>query len=105
MGVIETRIDTIERRIDFVECRMDEMYEIFNNRMDCMYETLVLLEEEMTTEFPALFEIYSLNYETQRENENRLKNLSETTGKHSIQISKLEETVKNHERTLKELIS
>ena len=59
----------------------------------------------MTTELPALFEIYSLNYETQKGNEKKITSLEKTTGKHSIQIANLEETINYHTNQLKELIS
>ena len=116
MDLMEDRMNSIESRMDSIENKIDEMNQLFNtrideinidlnDRMDSMNKTLVLIEEKITTDFPALFEIYSLNYEMQKDNEKRLKTLSKTTGKHSIQISNLEETIKNHENKLKKLIS
>ena len=91
------RINSIEEKVDAIE----ETIKVIPD----MNRTLLLLEHKMTTELPALYEIYSLNYETQKENEKKLTSLEKTTGKHSIQIANLEETAINHTNQLKELIS
>ena len=101
------RINTIEETIKIIP----EMNERINSIEETikiipdMNRTLLLLEHKMTTELPALFEIYSLNYETQKGNEKKLTSLEKTTGKHSIQIANLEETVNNQANQLKQLIS
>ncbi len=91
---VDRRLDDLDQRLDNVNTRIDEMYKTFDERIDTMNGTLVLLEHKMTTEFPSLYEIYSLNYELQKENEENLKTLEETTSKHSIQIENLYEIIK-----------
>ena len=61
------RMDKMDQKISSIE----ETIKIIPD----MNRTLLLLEHKMTTELPALFEIYSLNYETQKENEKKLTSL------------------------------
>lgn len=99
---INNKIDEVDERINN---KIDEVDKQVNNTMNDMNKTLIILEDKMTTEFPSLYEIYSLNYKNQKENEKKLKSVEKTTSKHSIQISHLYETVQSHEKQLKELTS
>ncbi len=91
---VDKRLDGVDKRLDGVDKRLDNMYKTFDERINSMSETLVLLEHKMTTEFPSLYEIYSLNYQRQKENEKEIKSLENTVNKHSIQISDLYDTIK-----------
>lgn len=99
---INNKIDELDERINN---KIDEVDKQVNNTMNDMKKTLIILEDKMTTEFPSLYEIYSLNYKNQKENEKKLKSVEKTTSKHSIQISHLYETVQSHEKQLKKLTS
>ena len=91
---VDKRLDGVDKRLDGVDKRLDDMYKGFDERINSMRETLVLLEHKMTTEFPSLYEIYSLNYQLQKENEEEIKSLENTVNKHSIQISDLYSAIK-----------
>ena len=94
LEVVDTSLSVVYTRLDEVGKRLDDMYKVFDERINSMSETLVLLEHKMTTEFPSLYEIYSLNYQFQKENEEEIKSLENTVNKHSIQISDLYNTIK-----------
>ena len=102
---VNKKVNKVDEKVNKLDKKIDEVEKRTNKRMDDMNETLVLLEYKMTTEFPALYEIYSLNYEIQKKNEKRLKSVEKATSKNSIQIEHLYDTVRNHENQLKKLTS
>ena len=107
------KIDEVDKRLTG---RMDEMNKEFTEKivevdnrltgtMKEMNKTLVLIEYKMETEFPALYEIYSMNYKKQKENEKEIKSVAKTASKNSIHITHLYETLRDHEEQLRKLSS
>ena len=111
------KLDNMENRITSVEKKLEQLEELPNmqnnmenmqeqlNQLPEMQKTLLLIEDKVTTNFPALFEIYSLNYELQKEDKKKIEFLKNLTDDNSNRISVLEDISENHSKKLSKLIS
>lgn len=84
---IENKIDAIEERIDTLEVTINE-------RIDTLSSSVVLVEQKVMTEFPALFEAFELHQEMHKDYDEKNAYLSAKVEEDSMRISILEDQMK-----------
>ena len=97
IDAIEERIDKIEERIDKIEVRIDKIegrLDIINERIDTLSSSVVLVEQKVMTEFPALFEAFELHQEMHKDYDEKNAYLSAKVEEDSMRISILEDQMK-----------
>ena len=91
---VEKRMDAIEERMDNLEKQFNEFHEDILERIDNLHGSVVILENKVMSEFPALFETFELNKKLQDDRNEKVAYLSKKTEEHSIRISALEGKMK-----------
>ena len=102
---METRMDGMDNRMDSMESRMDgmekdmndrfdKMQDEINERLDTLCNSVVIIENKVMTEFPALFEAFELNREMFKDYVDRNSYLSAKVEENSMRISVLEDQMK-----------
>ena len=94
MDALEKRMDAIEERMDNLEKQFNEFHEDILERIDNLHGSVVILENKVMSEFPALFETFELNKKLQDDRNEKVAYLSKKTEEHSIRISALEGKMK-----------
>ena len=100
-----SNIDEIKEKVSGI----DEMKKKVS-KIDIMAETLevvknsvLIIEDKVNREIPALFDIYNLNYTLQKEK--KIDSLENQSDNLTYRVDSLEDTVKEHSIELKKLIS
>ena len=86
-------------------CNHNDTFKEIKAEMKEIKHSLTIVEDAVTNKIPALFEIYSLNYGLQKENEKELKVVKKQEFENSVKINNLENITKEHSKQLKRLIS
>ena len=68
-------------------------------------DSVIIIEDKVNRDLPSLYEIYSLNYGFQKENEVKVDSLEKNVFINSNKISNLEIITDKHSKQLKKLIS
>lgn len=89
---------------DFEEIVLQKLQNLEKD-VEVLKDSVIVIENKVTTEIPALFEGYTIHQDEQKIIIERENNLELLTSEHSIRIANLEETSKEHSKKLKQLIS
>lgn len=98
---IDNRFDKVENRLDKVENRLDSIESILLS----LQRSMLIMEDYMKNNIPALFDGYSLNQDQHNEFKRKINNLEKDTDSNSLKISILEDTTKVHSSILESLQS
>ena len=85
--------------------KQEEINKKILKRLDAIERNIVIIEDKVSNEIPALFDADKTRYQKQKEFETELDTLDERTEEHSIRILALEDISKKHEEKLKNLVS
>ena len=105
---VENRLDRIENRLDKVENRLDNIeskLEDIESILLSLKRSMLIMEDYMKNNIPALFDGYSLNQDQHNEFKQKINNLEKDTDSNSLKISILEDTTKVHSSILESLQS
>ena len=102
---IDERFEKIDEKFEKIDQRFNEMEENFDKKLnnckkdilkeiDNLRGSVVLLENKVLSEFPALYEAFELNRKLQDDRNEKVAYLSEKTEEHSIRIAALEDKIK-----------
>lgn len=85
-----SKIDEIEKKVsDIDEIKQD--VKNLKETLDVVKGSVIKLENKVDTEFKALYDVYDLNYDLQKENVQRVNSLEINSNDFSVRIEKLEE--------------
>ena len=98
---VENRLDKIEYRLDNIEGRLEDIESILLS----LQRSMLIIEDYMKNNIPALFDGYSLNQDQHNEFKQKINNLEKDTDSNSLKISILEDTTKVHSSILESLQS
>ena len=84
LNELDNRITKVKDKLIKIDTRLTNVEEGLN----IARYSLVKLEDKVNRELPALFEVYQINYDLQKENVQRT-NILETVNKHSNELKKL----------------
>ena len=105
---VENRLDKVENRLDKVENRLDNIeskLEDIESILLSLKRSMLIMEDYMKNNIPALFDGYSLNQDQHNEFKQKINNLEKDTDSNSLKISILEDTTKVHSSILESLQS
>ncbi len=105
---VENRLDRVENRLDRVENRLDNIeskLEDIESILLSLKRSMLIMEDYMKNNIPALFDGYSLNQDQHNEFKQKINNLEKDTDSNSLKISILEDTTKVHSSILESLQS
>ena len=91
-------------KIDEIEQKVSEI-ETIKETLEVVKKSVIIIEDKVNRELPALFEAYDLNYVIQKEKEKKIDSLENISNNLSYRVDSLEITVKEHSIELKKLIS
>ncbi len=108
--VKELRQDVDGLKEDVKELRQDvdglkEKFNELNETTNGINGSVVIIEDKVNKDLPLLYEIYSLNYSFQKQNETKVNSLEQEVFNNSNKISNLEIITDKHSKQLKKLIS
>lgn len=89
-------------KIDEIEQKVSEI-ETIKETLEVVKKSVIIIEDKVNRELPALFEAYDLNYVIQKEK--KIDSLENISNNLSYRVDSLENTVKEHSIELKKLIS
>ena len=95
-----SRIDAIEEkvsRIDAIEDKLDKL----DDKVERINKSVIIIEDKVSNEIPALFDGYASNYDLQKEAEKRITSLEQENFYNSIRISNLEIATKKRSKKIK----
>lgn len=98
---VENRLDKIEYRLDNIEGRLEDIESILLS----LQRSMLIMEDYMKNNIPALFDGYSLNQDQHNEFKQKITSLEKDTDSNSLKISILEDTTKVHSSILESLQS
>jgi len=85
--------------------KQEELNKRILKRLDIIERNVVIIENRVYNEIPALFDANETRYQKQTQFETGLNSLDKKTEEHSIRILALEYTSEKHEEKLKNLVS
>lgn len=85
--------------------KQEELNKRILKRLDTIERNIVIIEDKVSNEIPALFDADKTRYQKQTQLETALDSLDKKTEDHSIRILALEYTSEKHEGQLKDLVS
>lgn len=98
MNSLESRMDSFELKLTSFESRMDSMEQSINqkiqnieNDVQSLKKSVILIENQVTTEIPALFDVYSMQQEMQECEHTNIVSLNKKVEEHDIRLSCLEQ--------------
>lgn len=106
---LTSKIDAVDKRlsskIDEVDKKLSSKIDAHSVELADIKRYLVIIEDKLSNQIPALFDGYSMNVETT----NQIKSRQEATDKkveiNSFKISELEKTSKIHDKELKRILA
>lgn len=106
---LDAKIDEVDKRlsskIDEVDKRLTSRIDAHSVELADIKRYLVIIEDKLSNQIPALFDGYSMNVETT----NQIKSRQEATDKkveiNSFKISELEKTSRIHDKELKRILA
>ena len=98
---VENRLDKVENRLDKIDYRLDNIESILLS----LKRSMLIMEDYMKNNIPALFDGYSLNQDQHNEFKQKITSLEKDTDSNSLKISILEDTTKVHSSILESLQS
>ena len=97
LDTVDKRLDAVDKRLDAVDKRLDTVdkrIDAIDERLDTLSSSVVLIEHQVITEFPALFEAFELHQEMHKDYEEKNSYLSAKVEEDSMRISVLEDQMK-----------
>lgn len=85
--------------------KQEEFNKRILKRLDTIERNVVIIEDRVSNEIPALFDADKTRYQKQSQFETTLDSLDKKTEEHSVRILALEYTSEKHEGQLKDLVS
>lgn len=109
LGELSTKMDEVDKKlsskIDAVDKSLTSKIDAHSVELADIKRYLVIIEDKLSNQIPALFDGYSMNVETT----NQIKSRQEATDKkveiNSFKISELEKTSKIHDKELKRILA
>lgn len=106
---LTSKIDAVDKRlsskIDEVDKKLTSKIDAHSVELADIKRYLVIIEDKLSNQIPALFDGYSMNVETT----NQIKSRQEATDKkveiNSFKISELEKTSRIHDKELKRILA
>lgn len=106
---LTSKIDAVDKRlsskIDEVDKKLSSKIDAHSVELADIKRYLVIIEDKLSNQIPALFDGYSMNVETT----NQIKSRQEATDKkveiNSFKISELEKTSRIHDKELKRILA
>lgn len=103
IDVIEEKLSEIDEvkgkvsRIDAIEDKLDKL----DDKVERINKSVIIIEDKVSNEIPALFDGYASNYDLQKEAEKRITSLEQENFYNSIRISNLEIATKKRSKKIK----
>ena len=92
------------KQLEF-NAKQEELNKRILKRLDNIERNVVIIEDRVSNEIPALFDADKTRYQKQSQFETTLDSLDKKTEDHSVRILALEYTSEKHEGQLKDLVS
>lgn len=95
-GVIDEKFESIDKKFVSIDKQFDILGNQINKLTDDMQivkKAVIIMEDRITREIPALFDGYSMHQEKQERQDNKLNSLNLKIEDHDIRISCLEHKV------------
>ena len=94
---IDKRFESIDKRFESMDERFDKVEQILEKhteQINNLHESVIVIENKVMTEFPALFEAFELHQEMHKDYDEKNAYLSSKTEENSMRISVLEDQIK-----------
>lgn len=95
----------LTRELENVYMLLREMTRKQDERYETLHRSLLIIEDKVSRELPALFDGYKINIEKTTDLEIRHNSLEENVELNSMKISNLEEISKTHDNQLSKLLA
>ena len=95
----------LTRELENVYMLLKEMTRKQDERYETLHRSLLIIEDKVSRELPALFDGYKINIEKTTDLEIRHNSLEENVELNSMKISNLEEISKTHDNQLSKLLA
>ena len=94
---INERFEKIDERFDKIDEKLDEHTKKLNEhteQINSLHESVILIENKVMSDFPALFEAFELHQEMHKDYDDKNSYLSSKVEENSMRISVLEDQIK-----------
>lgn len=91
MNSLEVRMDSFEFRMDSMEQSINQKIQNIENDIQVLKKSVILIENKVTTEIPALFDAYSMHQQLQECEHTNIVSLNKKVEEHDIRLSCLEQ--------------
>lgn len=91
---IDKRFENVDRQFDAIGAKFDEVDNKLDNIttvLESVQRSVVLMEQKLTVDIPALFDGYTAHQEIQERQQGKINSLSKKVENHDIRISILEQ--------------
>lgn len=92
-----SRIDAIEEKVSEIDS-IKEKLDNLSDEVETIKRSVIIIEDKVSNEIPALFDGYTSNYDLQEEAEKRITFLEQENFYNSIRISNLEIATEKHSK-------
>lgn len=92
-----SRIDAIEEKVSEIDS-IKEKLDNLSDEVETIKRSVIIIEDKVSNEIPALFDGYTSNYDLQKEAEKRITFLEQENFYNSIRISNLEIATEKHSK-------
>lgn len=94
IDISKKNFSKLDNKMDALEDRIDTLETTMNERIDTLSSSVVLIEQKVMSEFPALFEAFELHQEMHKDYDEKNAYLSAKVEEDSMRISILEDQMK-----------
>ena len=91
---IDKRFENVDRQFDAIGAKFDEVDNKLDNIttiLESVQRSVVLMEQKLTVDIPALFDGYTAHQEIQERQQGEINSLNKKVDNHDIRISILEQ--------------
>ena len=101
------KLNSMEEKISEIDTIKEKVSEIdtIKETLEAVKKSVIIIEDKINRDLPALFEVYDLNYTLQKEKEKKIDFIENISNDLTYRIDNLENTVKDHSIMLKKLMS
>ena len=99
--VVNQKFEVVNQKFASV----DEQFADMNKEIKEIKNYLIIIEDKLSNEIPALFDGYNSNFEKNTDLESRQDATEQKVAINSLRISSLEDTSKNHSKQISKLLA
>ena len=88
---IDKRFEAVDKRFEDMQKHTDERFDKVMTMLESLRRSVVLIEQKVTVDIPALFDGYTAHQEIQERQQGEINSLNQKVDMHDIRISILEQ--------------